>query len=236
LQPGAVTPQTQGTFEMAYDPKDPADKKIVDDLVAAALADAEEKHEADVAGLKANNARLKDQLKKASAGEGNAEEITRLETELETSKAKLKTAEKDLAKITKERDETAKALEGEASFTQKLLVDNGLTEALVAANVAKQFLPAAKALLAGQVTLKVDGENRIAMVGEKKLSDFVDEWSKGEDGKHYVAAPGNSGAGAKPGDKTPGGSGKTIDQAGFDAMRPVERAAFFAEGGTISAE
>lgn len=220
---------------MAYDPKDPADKKILDDAVAAALADAEEKHEADIAGLKANNTRLKEQLKKANAGEANAEEITRLENELATSQSKLKTAEKDLAKITKERDEAAKSLEGETAFTQKLLVDNGLTEALVAANVAKQFLPAAKALLAGQVTLKVEGENRVAMVGDKSLADFVGEWAKGDDGKHYVAAPANGGAGAKPGEKTPGG-GKTIDQAGFDAMKPVERAAFFAEGGTIAAE
>lgn len=220
---------------MAYDPKDPADKKIVDDLIAAALADAEEKHEADIAGLKANNTRLKDQLKKANAGEGNAEEIARLEAELETSKAKLKTAEKDLAKITKERDETAKTLEAETGFTQKLLVDNGLTDALVKANVAKQFLPAVKAMLAGQVTLKVDGENRVAVVGDKSLADFVTEWTKGEDGKHYVAAPANGGAGAKGGTDKPGG-GKTIDQAGFDAMKPVERAAFFAEGGTIAAE
>lgn len=220
---------------MAYDPKDPADKKILDDAVAAALADAEEKHEADIAGLKANNTRLKDQLKKANAGEANAEEITRLENELATSQAKLKTAEKDLAKITKERDDTAKTLEAETGFTQKLLVDNGLTEALVAANVAKQFLPAAKALLAGQVTLKVDGDNRVAMVGEKKLSDFVGEWAKGEDGKHYVAAPANGGGGSKGGTDKPG-SGKTVDQAGFDAMKPIERATFFAEGGTISAE
>jgi hypothetical protein len=229
-------PHSKGTVEMAYDPKDPADKKIVDDAVAAALADAEAAHETDIAGLKANNARLKEQLKKATAGEANAEEITRLETELANSQVKLKTAEKDLTKVTKERDEAAKSLEAETGFTQKLLVDNGLSDALVAANVAKQFLPAAKALLAGQVTLKVDGENRVAMVGEKTLADFVGEWAKGEDGKHYVAAPGNSGAGAKPGDKTPGGSGKTIDQAGFDAMKPVERAAFFSDGGTIAAE
>lgn len=235
MQPGAVKPQIKGTIKMAYDPKDPADKKILDDAVAAALADAEEKHEADIAGLKANNKRLKDQLTKASQGDANAEEITRLENELATSQAKLKTAEKDLAKVTKERDETAKSLEAETGFTQKLLVDNGLTEELVKANVAKQFIPAAKALLAGQVTLKVEGETRVAMVGDKKLSDFVGEWAKGEDGKHYVAAPGNSGSGAKPGEKMPSG-GKTIDQAGFDAMKPVERAAFFADGGTIAAE
>jgi Rad3-related DNA helicase len=218
---------------MAYDPKDPADKKIVDDLIAAALADAEEVHEASVAGLKANAARLKDQLKKANAGEGNAEEVTRLEGELATANASLKTAQKDLAKVTKERDDTAKSLEAETGFTQKLLVDNGLTEALVGANVAKQFLPAAKALLAGQVTLKIEGDNRLAMVGDKKLADFVGEWAKGEDGKHYVAAAKNGGTGAPGGTDKPG-SGKTVDQSGFDAMRPVERAAFFAEGGTIS--
>jgi hypothetical protein len=220
---------------MAYDPKDPADKKIVDDLIAAALADAEEKHEADIAGLKANNTRLKDQLKKANAGEGNAEEVVRLEAELATSQTKLKALEKDFAKTTKELGETKTAFESESAFTQKLLVDNGLTEALVAANVAKQFLPAAKALLAGQVVLKAEGDNRVAMVGDKKLSDFVGEWAKGEDGKHYVAAPANGGGGANGGtDK--GGSGKTVDQAGFDAMRPQERAQFFEAGGTIISE
>jgi Rad3-related DNA helicase len=220
---------------MAYDPKDPADKKIVADLIAAALADAEDKHESDIAGLKANNARLKEQLKKATAGEANAEEITKLESELATSQAKLKTAEKDLIKITKERDETVKTLEAETGFTQKLLVDNGLTEALVKANVTKQFLPAVKALLASKVTLKVDGDNRVAMVGDKPLGEFVDSWAKGDDGKHYVAAPANGGGGSNGGtSKT--GSGKSISQTGFDAMKPSERAAFFAEGGVISAD
>jgi len=210
---------------MAFDPNDPADKKI--------LADAIEEANAAVA---AKNAELLKELKEARKGKAiDPAELEKLEAKIDALEAEKKTLEKT-AKDASKRAETAEELaKNESGFVQKLLVDNGLTEALVKANVAKQFLPAVKAMLSGQVALKVDGENRVAVVGDKPLADFVGEWAKGEDGKHYIAAPANGGGGAQGGtDKK--ASGKTVNQEGFNAMKPAERAAFFAEGGTISAE
>lgn len=207
---------------MAFDPNDEADKKILADAIAEANK-----------AIDAKNKELIAELREARKGKAiDPAEIERLEAKLEAAEAEKKQFEKNAKEATKKLETAEASLKTESGFVQKLLVDNALTEELVKANVAKQFIPAAKALLAGQVSIKVDGENRTAVVGDKALADFVGEWSKGEDGKHYVAAPPNGGGGAKPGDKAP--SGKTIDQAGFDAMRPTERAAFFAEGGTIA--
>ena len=84
---------------MAYDPKDPADKAIVDGLIADALEEANTEHEAAVEGLKKKNAKLFADIKTLKAGtpaEGDAEEISRLEGELTESKTKLRDAEKGL--------------------------------------------------------------------------------------------------------------------------------------------
>lgn len=223
---------------MAYDANDPADKKIMADAIKAAvdaaIAEATSEHEADVAGLKNKNKQLLDQIKKG--GEGDPAEITRLETEVETLKVKARDGEKTIKALTKERDETKTALDGETNFNRNLLVDNGLTEALVANKVAPQFLPAVKAMLAGQVTVKTDGDKRLAVVGDKALGDFVKEWSLGDDGKHYVAAPGNGGGGA-PGGQGQQGSAKTMTRAAYNEMNttnPQGAAAFFREGGSLT--
>ena len=82
---------------MAYDANDPADKKIVQDLIDEALEEAANKHEEEIAGLKTKNKDLIDRIKKlrASSGDGDPEEVSRLEAELEEKKTLLKAAEKD---------------------------------------------------------------------------------------------------------------------------------------------
>jgi hypothetical protein len=56
---------------MAYDPNDPADKRIVDklikDAVDAALEEARTEHEAEVEGLRNKRTELLDKLKLAKA-------------------------------------------------------------------------------------------------------------------------------------------------------------------------
>ncbi len=88
---------------------------------------------------------------------------------------------------------------GSAQATvQKLLVDNGLSEALTQAKVAPEFQEAARALIKAreQITIgEVDGKPR-AMIGEKPLADFVAGWAQG-DGRHFISSPGNSGGGAQ---------------------------------------
>lgn len=223
---------------MAYDPKDPEDKKIVDklikDAVDAAIAEAEASHDSDVQGLKEKNKELLARIKKG--GEGDPEEITRLESEIDTLKAKVKESDKVLRTLTKERDEFKTAADSESAAVRNLLVDNGLTEALVGANVAKQFLPAVKAMLAPQVTIKTDGDGRKAVIGDKLLGDFIKDWSQGDDGKHYVAAPLNGGGDA-PGGQGSNGGGKTMTRAAYEEMNagnPGGVAKFFSEGGTLT--
>jgi len=112
----------------------------------------------------------------------------------ETGKA-LKVAQSDTEKATK-------ALQAESAAVSKMLIDNGLTEAITAAGVKPELAKAAKAMFASQATIKADGETRAAVIGDKSLSDFVTEWSKSDEGKHFVQAPENSGGGAN------GGSGR----------------------------
>lgn len=190
---------------MAYDPNDPADKAIVDGLIAEALDAEREKHNDEVKRLKDENFKQREKLRKARGGEGvDTGEIERLERELEETGAKLHTAEANLREVNRklkategERDNARQTLETEASFSRNMLVENGLTAALVEANVAPHFMEAAKALLMKQgVTVKVDGDNRTAVgPNDKSLGDFVKEWATSDAGKHYVTAPANGGGG-----------------------------------------
>jgi len=218
---------------MAYDPNDAADKKILKDAIDAALAEQAEEHEASVAGLKKKNTELLDKLKKAEKGETDPAEVARLEDQLTKVQADLRTAQKALKDTTKERDEFKVAAETETGFSTNLLKNNGLTEALLGVNVAKEFLPAVTALLAGQVTIKADGDKRAAFVGDKALGDFVKEWALGAEGKPYIAAASNGGGGAGGGQGAPAG-GKTMTRAAYDAADAGTRASFFGEGGTLT--
>lgn len=225
---------------MAYDPKDPADKKIVADLIKAAV-DAREvelgdEHEDNVKGLKAKNTELLGKianLRKEKGGEDTAADLERAEAELTQVKKDLKAATKSVTSLTAERDEAKTGLESERASATKLLVDQGLTETLTANNVAAQFLPAAKALLGSQVTIKADGEKRVAMVGDKPLSEFVKTWAQSADGKHMVKAPANGGGGSHGGEANGNkGNGITIPYAEYEA-NPSAYAKQFAEGATL---
>jgi predicted lipoprotein with Yx(FWY)xxD motif len=210
---------------MAYDPNDPADKRIVDklikDAVDAALEEARTEHEAEVEGLRNKRTELLDKLKKARAGEGGGDtaEIDRLENELETVKGELRTAtanlrqaKRDIETVTAERDTARQTAETEGTFARDLVIENGLTAALTEANVAPQFMPAAVALLKGQVEVKADDKGkRQAFASDKPLGEFVKEWAQGDQGKHYVAAPNNSGGGSG-GAGQGGGSAKKISE------------------------
>jgi hypothetical protein len=217
---------------MAYDPNDKADKKIIDDLIKAALAEQAHEHEQDIAGLKTKNTELLGKLAKAEKGENNASEVARLETLVEENQTKLRSAEKDLKTANTNLQNITKAYETESQITHSLLVDNGLTEALVKANVASHFLPAVKAMLSSKVELKADGTNRVAVVGDKPLGEFIATWSQGDEGKHYVVAASNGGGGAN-GNKVAGQpGGKTILRSEYEA-NPGNFAKDFATGATL---
>lgn len=179
------------------DLNDPEVKKAIKEATDAAVAE-------QTAGLVAKNQELLGKLKKATKdAQIDPAEHQAVMEELEETRAKLTDAQKLAKTATADADKAKKALDAENAYTSKLLIDNGLTEAILKAGVKPELTKAVKSMLAGQAQIKIDGENRTAIIGDKSLSDFVTEWSKSDEGKHFVAAPNNKGAGA------PGGGNAT---------------------------
>jgi regulator of replication initiation timing len=178
--------------------------------IQAAIDDA-------VAGLKAKNTELIGEVKKLRKGqEIDPEDFNRLKEDNDALADKLAETQKAVKAAQTEAEKLKKAYADESGFTQKLLVDNGLTEALVKNGIAPQFLSAVKALFAGQTQVVTEGDSRSAKIGDKSLTEFVTDWSKTDEGKHFVAAPANSGGGSNGGR----GHAGTADLSG---LKPTDR-------------
>lgn len=165
------------------------------------------------------------------------EEFNKLKDENEQLQAKISESEKLVKKANADLEVTKKAMESESGYVQKLLIENGLTEALNAAGVKPELAKAVKAMFAGQAQIKIDGENRNAVIGDKSLSDFIADWSKSDEGKHFVVASVNSGGGAN-GSNGANGASKTMTRAEYDAKQAsgnhAELSSFFASGGKLT--
>lgn len=209
---------------MAYDPNDEADKAIVAGLVDEATTDLKAKNAALLGEKKKLQKQITDGNADPKALEAANARIEVLEGELETNKT-------ELGKLTKEHGKATKALEAETGVTRKLLVENGLTDALTKAKVASAFLPAVVAMLGPKVQVITKDGERKAMVGDDELGAFVTKWSQGDEGKHYISATPNGG-GLAPGGRANGG-GKTMTRSAFDAADQAARSAFSAEGGVV---
>ena len=184
-------------------------------------------------GLSSKNSELLAEVKKLKKETGiKPEDLDRLEAERDEALKQRDESQKALKQLTKDFEKVTNDHKSEAAFTQKLLVDNGLTEALVSVGVKEPaHLKAVKAMLASQVQIVADGDNRVAKVGDKALADFAKEWAASDEGKHFVSAPVNSGGGAQGGG---GNSGqKTISRTNFNAMSQAERSAFAKDGGKV---
>lgn len=172
--------------------------KAVKDAIAAAVADAVEEA---TSGLKSKNQELLGKLKKAQAGSTiDPADFEALERERDQLKADLTTANKATVKATNDlKAATERAAQAEG-YTSKLLVDNGLNEALVKSGVTNPVhQKAAKAMLASQVQIVAEGDTKVPKVGDKSLADFVKTWADGDEGKHFVTAPAGNGGGASNG-------------------------------------
>ena len=101
-------------------------------------------------------------------------------------------------KHTKEMQDRDASIADKDAKLHKLLVDNALSNELTKAGIAPQYMDAVKALIKSnnksEIT-EVDG-NSVALIDGKSINEFVSEFSQGEQGKHYVAAPNNGGGGA----------------------------------------
>jgi len=196
---------------MPFDPNDQETK----DALKAAIEEA-------VTGLKEKNQELLGKLKKAQKDATiDPADHAALQTELEQAQNQILEANKALKTANLDADKHKKAFEAESQFAHRLLVDNGLTDAILKVGVKPELSKAVKAMMAGLVKLDVDGENRVAKIGDKPLADYVSEWAKSDEGKHFVAAPANNGGGANGGGHG-GGSTKKWAEMNLD-----ERTALF---------
>lgn len=212
---------------MPFDINDADTQKAIKELTERAVKEATE-------GLSAKNQELLAKLKKATKdAQIDPAEHQALQTELEQVQAQLAEAQKVAKTATSDAEKAKKALESENGFVSKLLIDNGLTEALLKSGVKPEMSKAVKALLSGQVQIKVDGDKREAVIGDKSLSDAVIEWAKSDEGKHFVAAPANQGGGATGG-KTGADGVKTMARAAFDSLAPDAKMEFTKGGGKLT--
>jgi len=191
-------------------PFDPNDKETKAALKAAADEAATEAVEEAVSGLKAKNTELLGKLKKAQKDATiDPADHAALQAELDTNEVALAKAIKDLKIATTESEKHKTAHTAADKTVYELLVDNGLSAALLDAGVKKPaYQKAAKALLASQkFDFEGEGADRVAKVGDKTLAEFVKTWAAGDEGKAFVDAPVNLGAGAL------GGEGKLDSDA-----------------------
>ena len=196
-------------------------------------AKIDEAIEAATGGLAKKNQELLAELKEARKGKAiDPAELDRLQSKIDALEVDLGSAQKASKEQAKLLKQAQDALASESGFTQKLLLDNGLTEALVKAGVANQFLPAVKAMLSSQAKIITDGDARKAIIGDKELNEFVSSWATSDEGKHYIAAPSNGGGGASGGAGS-GSNAKVWTRERFDAASHFERSEFAKAGGKV---
>jgi hypothetical protein len=151
-------------------------------------------------GLVAKNQELLGKLKKAQKDSAiDPAEYQAVQDELTKANEKITELTKANKIAVTEVEKHKKLYETEAGVTHKLVVQNGLTSALIEAKVKPEYMDAVIALLSPQAKLKAEGDSRVAVIGDKPLTDYVGEWVKSDKGKHYVAAPVNQGGGANGG-------------------------------------
>jgi len=209
---------------MSIDFNSPEVKEALDKAVAEATS-----------GLVAKNQELLGEVKKLKKGqEIKPEQYEALENELDTYKDKLTELQKQAKAITTDAEKYKKLYESESGFTNKLLVENGLQAELVKVGVNNPaHLKAVKSMLSTQVQVKVEGDERKAVIGDKGLTEFISEWAKSDEGKHFVSAPNSTGGGSTGGGNA-GGGGKTMPRSQFESMKPGEQASYIKGGGKLT--
>ena len=182
-----------------------------------------------IEGLQTKNSELIGKNKKLKEERDNylSENSTLTEKVEELEDMKIKKTDDvkaEVEKVTVKFKKEIEALTGErdaaTSRLNKSLIDNGLKDALIAANVDKDHMPLVTAFLKtnNKIDISVDEEdNPRAIIGDKPISDFVTEWANSDSGKKYVVAKDNSGGGAN----NRSGGGATHEE--LSKMSPTER-------------
>lgn len=176
---------------------------------------------AEVDALKAKNAELLDEKKKAQKkAEEEARGREKAEGDLTSEKARLEeeAARKagDWAKLEtslKERFERDLKAEREKvaaleSARDRLVIDNAISSQIDAIGVAPHFKPAVQAMIktANKVAVDIVDGQFVGKIGDKAIADYFAAWAATDEAKHFIANA-NSGGGGKggKGDKGAGG-------------------------------
>jgi len=180
---------------------------------------------ASIEALSAKNRELLGKLKaakdKARGAEIDPEEFALVKGENEELKLKL---DKTLKESQKSIDALQQSLTVKDGALQSYLIENGISDALVKANVRPELMPAVKAMLKPKATLNESGGEYMALMGDKPLTDAIAEWAASDEGKHFISAPANSGGGASGGTGGPAKNAPRGDMGGdkrsrLDAIR-----------------
>lgn len=146
--------------------------------------------------------RLKTALEEAEADPNKKKQLQ------DEAVAARKMLEQKIAAMEKKHGEEVaklmKNISGKDAFIAQLLIEDGLTKALIDAGVSKEFLKASKALLAKDVkVVEEDGEYHAIVTtdtGDLDIPEYVQDWVSSDEGKVFVAP-------AKGGDAGGGGGG-----------------------------
>jgi len=112
------------------------------------------------------------------------------------------------------------------AIIEKLIVDDGLTKALVSHNIGPQFLRAAAAMLRASVKMEVDddtGERRAVVdtdLGRQTVDKYIEIWSKSDEGKPFVVKAAGSGA---PGSSSGNGRGSEVNPWAKDTINLTQQ-------------
>lgn len=120
--------------------------------------------------------------------QAEGKDAPQLDERLSAQKAQLE------AKFAKEREKLESRAQKLDGTLRRVMVDDGLTKALLDAGIDKTFLPAAKALLKekGQIKL-VEDDDAIQVFADNgvndrtPLADYVRAWASEDEGKPFIA-------------------------------------------------
>jgi hypothetical protein len=174
------------------------------------------------AGIQSKNDELLGKLSKSKEGLGQSESEVEALRMFKTN-AEIQTAEdsknwEETKRLMEEKhqsaiDKLSEQAQNSGQLVEKLLIVEGLNKALDSVRVNPALKSGAEAILRTQVVI-TDGK---AMVGEKSLSEYVEEWSQTDSGKAFCLATSNSGGGAGGGSSE--GSSSTSNLEGADKVR-----------------
>jgi vacuolar-type H+-ATPase subunit I/STV1 len=175
------------------------------------------------AGLVAKNAELLRAVRKLKQKDGiDPQQMAEAETTIQKLSEEKTALVKELKIAQTSLQKAQGDLEKEMAFAKKTMVEAALSSELGRVNVAPQFQKAAMALLLTQSAVEEENSQRVVKLAGKGLAEALKEWAASEEGKHFVAAPQNSGTNA-PGAGGAGGEKKTIKRSEWEALPPENK-------------